>query len=282
MDNAKHYNYIVQNLREFFLDKGFIEVPTQSQVTILAACEDPETVVTTEFDGAKWPLPQTGQMRLEDFLLRNPDAEGFFCITTSYRDEPNPIDGRHDKVFPMFEFETHGSMEDLIELEFEAMKHLGFDFDEKTVDYGDLCHALDTDLIGPEEENELPDLLGNVVALKNFPKRSQPFWNMRRQPLESNQYRKVDLIVHGRETIGSAERAVSVQQMEEDFHSIKGGRYKQLLFDEFEEDRVMAELEEYLDHNFIQRCGGGIGITRLQQGLIDEGILSDGETSTRR
>lgn len=273
MDNAKHFNYIVQNLREFFLDKGFIEVPTQSQVTILAACEDPETVVTSRFDGNKWPLPQTGQMRLEDYLLCYPDEAGFFCITTSYRDEPNPIDGRHDKVFPMFEFETHGDMQDLIELEFEAMEHLGFDFNPETVDYEDLCRLLDTDLIEPEHENELSDLVGDVVALKNFPRRSQPFWNMRRKPLDSNNYKKVDLIVHGRETIGSAERAVSVKQMREDFHDIKGGRYKQLLFDEFGEDRVMAELEEYLEHDFIQRCGGGIGVTRLQQGLIDEGIL---------
>jgi len=273
MDNAKHYNYIVQNLREFFLDKGFIEVPTQSQVTILAACEDPETVVTAEFDGAKWPLPQTGQMRLEDYLLRNPDAEGFFCITTSYRDEPNPIEGRHDKVFPMFEFETHGSMEDLIELEFEAMEHLGFDFEGVELEYERACRNYDTNLIEPAEENKMKEDYGKMVALKNFPKRSNPFWNMRGEPLDSDRYRKVDLIVHGRETIGSAERAVSVQQMEEDFHSIKGGRYKQLLFDEFGKDRVMAELEEYLDHDFIERCGGGIGVTRLQQGLIDEGIL---------
>lgn len=273
MKNAEHYNWIIQNLREFFLDKGFIEVPTQSQVTILAACEDPGTVVTTHFDGNKWPLPQTGQMRLEDYLLNNPEKEGFFCVTTSYRDEPNPIDGRHDKVFPLFEFETHGDMDDLIELEFEIMDYLGFGAEPKEVDYEDLCKILDVDMIEAEEETEIPRLASNVTALKNFPKRSQPFWNMKREPLNSKKYKKVDLILHGRETIGSAERAVSVEQMWEDFHTIMGGEYKELLFNEFGKDRVMKELEEYLNHDFIPRCGGGIGVTRLQQGLVDEGIL---------
>jgi len=273
MENAYHYNYIVQNLREFFLNKGFIEVPTQAQVSILAACEDPETVVTSCFDGNKWPLPQTGQMRLEEYLFRYPDEAGFFCITTSYRDEPNPIEKRHDKVFPMFEFETHGNMEDLIQIEFEAMEHLGFDFDRKSVNYEDLCKTLDTSLIEPEHENQIPDLLGDVVALKNFPRRSNPYWNMRRKPLNSKNYKKVDLIVQGRETIGSAERAVSKKQMIDDFHHIKDGKYRDLLYEEFGKERVMEELEEYLDHNFIQRCGGGIGVTRLQKGLIDEGIL---------
>ena len=272
MDNAQHYNWIIQNLREFFLDKGYVEVPTQTQVTILAACEDPETVVTSRFDGNKWPLPQTGQMRLEDYLMENPDAEGYFCITTSYRDEPNPIPGRHDKVFPMFEFETHGDMQDLIELEFELMNYLGFDAEPMAVDYEDACEKYDADLIEPEQENKMPKTYSDVVAIKNFPRRSNPYWNMKRG--DDGLYRKVDLILHGRETIGSAERAVSLEQMEEDFHEIMDGKYKDLLFKEFGKDRVMKEFEEYLKNDFIERCGGGIGITRLQQGLIDEGVLS--------
>jgi hypothetical protein len=63
--------------------------------------------------------------------------------------------------------------------------------------------------------------------------------------------------------------------MIEDFHHIKGGNYRDLLYEEFGKERVMEELEEYLGHDFIQRCGGGIGVTRLQQGLIDEGVLDD-------
>ena len=56
-------------------------------------------------------------MWLEYELLKNPDAPGFFCLSTSFRNEPNPVPGRHDKIFPMFEFEMKGSMDDMVQLE---------------------------------------------------------------------------------------------------------------------------------------------------------------------
>ena len=37
------------------------------------------------------PLPQTGQMWLEHELLSTPNSKGFFCVSTSYRQEPNAI-----------------------------------------------------------------------------------------------------------------------------------------------------------------------------------------------
>jgi len=61
MKNTKTYNELVQKMRSFFLDRGFIEVPTQSRLSILAACENPHSVKTFEYNGEIWPLPQTGQ-----------------------------------------------------------------------------------------------------------------------------------------------------------------------------------------------------------------------------
>ena len=52
-------------------------------------------------------------MWLEHELLSQPDAKGFFCVSTSYRQEPNAIPGRHDIIFPMFEFEMPGDIVDL-------------------------------------------------------------------------------------------------------------------------------------------------------------------------
>ncbi|MSO13513.1 hypothetical protein h2es_0206 [Rickettsiales endosymbiont of Trichoplax sp. H2] len=100
-------------LRSFFLGKNFIETHTQSRLSILAACEDPKTIQTFHYQGQDWPLPQTGQMWLEYELLSKPDVAGYFCLSTSYRSEPNPIPGRHKTIFPMFEFESHGNFEDL-------------------------------------------------------------------------------------------------------------------------------------------------------------------------
>ena len=113
-------------LRSFFLSKGFHEVHTQNRLSILAACEDPETVATYQYNGNIWPLPQTGQMWLEYELLTNPSENGFFCVSTSYRQEPRPVEGRHETIFPMFEFEFPGDVNDLKAMELELCEYLGF------------------------------------------------------------------------------------------------------------------------------------------------------------
>ena len=74
--DPKKYSDAVDLLRSFFLSKNFLEVHTQNRLSILAACEDPETVATYNYGGNIWPLPQTGQMWLEHELLSNPSAEG--------------------------------------------------------------------------------------------------------------------------------------------------------------------------------------------------------------
>ena len=123
--DPKKYTKTVERLRSFFLAKGFYEVHTQNRLSILAACEDPETVATYAYNGEVWPLPQTGQMWLEYELLKNPEAPGFFCVSTSYRQEPNPVEGRHEVIFPMFEFEMHGGVDELKKMEIELCEYLG-------------------------------------------------------------------------------------------------------------------------------------------------------------
>mgnify|MGYP003311440016 FL=1 len=120
--SPEKFTKTVDLLRSFFLRKGFLEVHTQNRLSILAACEDPFNVATYNYAGEVWPLPQTGQMWLEHELLSAPNSQGFFCVSTSYRQEPNAIPGRHDIIFPMFEFEFKGTMEDLIVLQKEDIE----------------------------------------------------------------------------------------------------------------------------------------------------------------
>jgi aspartyl/asparaginyl-tRNA synthetase len=101
--NSKHFHYVSNKLRNFFTEKGFIECHTQNRLSILAACEDPSTIRTFNFNNKKYPLPQTGQMWLEYELLKDTSVPGYFCLSTSYRYEPHPIPGRHNLIFPMFE-----------------------------------------------------------------------------------------------------------------------------------------------------------------------------------
>jgi aspartyl/asparaginyl-tRNA synthetase len=90
---------------------------------------------------------------------------------------------------------------------------------------------------------------------------TSPFWNMSRNANGTS--RKIDVILGGMETIGSAERSCDVDQMRDTFHTITDGAYSNLLFELFTKERVQAELEEFLKHDFFPRVGGGIGLTRM-------------------
>lgn len=261
MKNTKIYDELVQKMREFFLKRGFVEVPTQSRLSILAACENPHSVKTFEYGGLMWPLPQTGQMWLEYELLKNPEWEGVFCISTSYREEKNPIPGRHELIFPMFEFESKGGIEEMLKLESELLEWLGFE-EPVSVKYDDVCEEYGgVPILENEHEQRMWDEKGSVVSLQYFPRRTNPFWNMKNNNGEI--FNKVDVILYGQETIGSAERSCDVEKMREMFYTIEDGGYSAKLFELFGKERVEKELEEFLSFRFFPRFGGGIGMTRL-------------------
>lgn len=260
MKQTKTYHDLVQKMREFFLYKGFIEVPTQSRLSILAACENPHSIATFDYQGEVWPLPQTGQMWLEYELLKNPGWSGVFCISTSYRQEKNPIPGRHEMIFPMFEFESKGGMIEMLELEADLLEHLGFDRAYHT-DYETMAYRYDTEILEDEHEFLMWQDYGSVISLENFPLRTNPFWNMKHKG--GGIYAKTDVILYGQETIGSAERSCDPLQMANSFYTIENGNYAGKLFELFGKERVEAELKQFLEHDFFPRFGGGIGMTRL-------------------
>ena len=268
------YHKTVDKMKKFFKHaKNFIEVPTQSRLSILAACEDPKTISQFVFDGINYPLPQTGQMWLEYEMLNNPDVEGVFCISTSYRNEPNPIEGRHQKIFPMFEFESKGNMNDLISMEEELLEFLGFEKDSVHCTYDGLCERYEVEHLEAEHETKMNNEISSKLFLKYFPQRSHPFWNMKQNDKDKNLYNKVDVILHGQETIGSAERSCDANEMYENFLSISDGQYANLLYKQFTEDRVLKELDDYLNLDFFPRFGAGIGVNRMARAMKLEGII---------
>ena len=248
-------------LRSFFLEKGFLEVHTQNRLSILAACEDPFNVATYNYAGQVWPLPQTGQMWLEHELLSQPSAKGFFCVSTSYRQEPNAIPGRHDIIFPMFEFEMPGDINDLQAMEYELVEYLGFEKPlAKTYADWQTYYGVDGELEAEHETQMYNDFKTTMIT--DFPEFTSPFWNMSRHDGGATS-KKIDVILGGMETIGSAERSSDVDMMRDTFHTITDGAYSNLLFELFGKERVEAELEEFLKFDFFPRVGGGIGMTRM-------------------
>ena len=276
--SPQDFTTVTHQMRSFFLEKGFLEVHTQNRLSILAACEDPTTVSTYEYAGEVWPLPQTGQMWLEYELLTNPDIPGCFCVSTSYRQEQNPKEGRHELIFPMFEFEMPGTFDDLLQMENDLCKFLGFTCDHNRArltedfpggNYLSMCgkYTASDNILTDYHESLMYKDYGDVFFLTHFPYNTSPFWNMKKSPIKGSTGDEValkcDVIMGGMETIGSAERADDVDMMREQFHTISDGEYAKLLYDLFGEERVLAELDEFLQHDFVPRFGGGIGVTRM-------------------
>jgi aspartyl/asparaginyl-tRNA synthetase len=265
------FNTTVQKMREFFLKKGFVEVNTQDRLSILAACEDPTTVATYQYAGEIWPLPQTGQMWLEYELLTKPHLPGVFCVSTSYRNEQNPIPGRHKIIFPMFEFESRGDIDDLQKLETELLEYMGFGNKNNFIytTHDDMTQHYKTTEISYQQENSMKQDFGNVVFMSKFPIHTSPFWNMKK----SGDYaHKIDVIINGNETIGSAERSCDVDEMRKQFQTISDGGYAGLLYEKFGRERVDRELDEFLSMKFFPRFGGGIGITRMMGAVREAGL----------
>ena len=263
------FDFISTKLRTFFKSRGMIECYEQNKRTIMAACEDPQTVGFYECKGLPFPLPQTNQMNLEDVILDNPNkAPGYFTLTTSYRFEQNPNPTRHNTIFPMIEFELPCNFDGLLEFEKDLLEHLGFGPKENYPegDYLDICKKYGVDELGHEHEQKLFEDYGPVFFLKNFPESTSPFWNMKRNE-KTGLAEKVDVIICGIETFGSASRSIDMDEMRKRFYTISDGEYANLLFTKFGKERVEEELEKYLSHVFFDRSGCGIGITRLCRGL---------------
>lgn len=268
------FDSVSTKLRSFFKSRGMVEVPVQHRLSILAACEDPSTISTFEYTGEIYPLPQTGQMWLEyELLTGKTNPNGYFCYSTSYRQEVNPKPGRHNLVFPMIEFEIPTDIDGLETFERDLLQHLGYGDASSFAsgNYVDVCEQFGVQSLEHEHEERLYDLHGPVFFLKNFPTHTSPFWNMKLKT--SDVASKIDVIMNGIETIGSAERSCNADEMKYMFYNISDGMYAKTLFSKFGKQRVEQELNEFLSYDFRTRSGGGIGVTRLIKSMRTQQLL---------
>lgn len=276
--NPFEFDYVSTKMREFFKARGLVEASLQDRISILAACENPDTITSFEYLGKKWALPQTNQMWLEYEILKKYNllkkykSPGLFTCTTSYRAERKPIAGRHNMIFPMIEFELKGNFEDLIDFEKDLLEHLGYGHkaNYKEINYMDVCKLYEVDEIEHEQEQQLYKDFGPVVFLKYFPEEFA-FWNMERN---GNLVQKCDVILSGMETIGSAARSCDPDDMRDRFHKTTNGQYEKVLYDLFGQQRVEQELDDYLKLDFKERVGAGCGVTRIISSMKKEGLLN--------
>ena len=171
----------------------------------------------------------------------------------------------------MFEFESKGGMEAMKTLEKELLAHLGFPKPTSFL-YNDLCQKYGVDELSAKEELLMQRDFGDVLSLEHFPQHTHPFWNMKHG--KDGIFNKVDVILYGMETIGSAERSTNVEEMRDNFFTISEGQYAKLLFSAFGEERVLQELDEYLALPMFARYGAGIGVTRMARAMSLAGLLT--------
>jgi len=161
----------------------------------------------------------------------------------------------------MFEFEMKGGVKELQEMEIELCQWLGIPLDQSKIKkYDDWATQFNT----TELDHDHEESIGRGM-ITDFPEWTSPFWNMSRN--DDGTSRKIDVILNGMETIGSAERSTDKEQMRNTFYTISDGGYAQLIIDKFGKERVEEELEKFLSFDFFPRSGGGIGVTRLISAL---------------
>ena len=101
----------------------------------------------------------------------------------------------------MFEFESHGDFDDLLTMENDLCKHLGFKCDHERAPYDDLdfpggmyqsvlAKYTGTELDALHEEKMYKEY-GDVFFLTNFPETTSPFWNMKLGDLDVKKDKKL-------------------------------------------------------------------------------------------
>lgn len=272
--NPQHYDYIMKKIRKYFSDNGLTEAYLNTVPSIMNSCEDSANMQSYYWNGVKYAQNQTTQIFCEYLqLLEGEKSKGYYNVGTSHRIEVNPVPNRHAPggKFVLIDAESDWDQRGLINFQKGLLRAIGIhpwngDEDFPEITYKQACLKYNVSEIGHEEEKKLcKDFNSPAVFLKDFTFGSHPFWNMKR---DGDIALKVDVIIGhpdvcGQETIGSAERSCNVSEMREAFYSISNGDYCKKLFDEFGQDRVEKELEEYLALPFKQRSGMGIGLDRL-------------------
>ena len=154
-----------------------------------------------------------------------------------------------------------GGVKELEEMEIELCQWLGIPLSVGNIrTYDQWCKDYDTKELDHEHEKAI-----SRGMITDFPEWTSPFWNMARNTDGTS--KKIDVILGGMETIGSAERSTDKEQMRDTFYTISDGQYAQLIIDLFGRSRVEKELEDFLSFDFFPRSGGGIGVTRLISAL---------------
>lgn len=270
----RNYDYVVSKLVEFAKCKGLLALDTSNPST-LAVSND--RVAACDIGEYTFPVPQTTAMHLERAILDDgfyDSTPGYFSIMTSVRNEQDPVFGRDDRSFQLFEFVARGEEQDWKQWNLDLLLHLGF-HDPFTLTYEQARKRFDSSDIGAAEEWDL----GRdepLIFLDYSPLSVEPHWFTRRMPNSDVVYDEA-VLAEGLRAMSTSLRSCDPDDMRERFHTTQNGKLAKSLFCHFGKERVIQELNEYLCKDLFSRFGGGISIWRLMYGMALNDLLPEPE-----
>jgi hypothetical protein len=264
----KRYHYVINAVKFFLLEKGLYEYFTGNELSIFSVC-DPFNVKIYEYDKHKFPFIQSNQICLDEELLKNPTAPGFFCITNVYKKDCL-------STYPIIEFVLNGNVEILEIVEKELLNYLEYQISncvEKDYDYISKKKKKDVLYLSDDIKQKIYEKFGTVVFLKNYPEYANTHWNIKKN--QNNTYNKITVILSGQEVIESYENDTDKNQIFETFTTMQNGTYNKKLYELFGEKYVNNTLNNYLSNTFITRSSGKIYINELIISMLQEGLIPE-------
>jgi asparaginyl-tRNA synthetase len=288
---ARIESSLISGARKYLEKNGFIEVTVPHITKATGACENIATMFTVEFFGERKYLSQTGQLYLE---VLTPYLERVWICGPSFRAEER-VDSRHLCEFTLLELEFKGGFQSLLEYiegtimsmvqsaleRVEDLELLGSNIELlksirkpfRKIRYSEAVDKLSEygvrwgDDLTEFHEKRIVEMEGNrPVFVTHYPKKIK-FFNMREDPLNSEQVLSADLLLpYSGEAVGAAER-------EYQYENIRRRLMESSMFAMLQERGGKLEdfqwyLDFYREKGGVQHSGCGIGVNRVSQFII--------------
>lgn len=276
--NPEDFKYMMNKITRFFISRGFAETYPSPNSSILSTY--------CKFEGI---IPTHGYVWLENELLDNPDRNGYFSIRNHYIVSP----GKQN--YYTFDFESKGTMSDMIQLNRHLLAYLGFTTSNiprrsnyyndsyfrgkvaeslvndslyySETEYDDISIQTNcpgqTDKLDPRIRKEY----NSVCFIKNFPKESNSLWNIKEM---NNKTKRVDIILNGINTITGYEKSCNPEEIKHNFYE---QNHVDILYNTFSKQKVDKDFDEYISKTLFPRYGGRIIMSNIADAMVIDELL---------
>jgi hypothetical protein len=268
--NPFTYNYVANAIRFFFLGNDYIESYEQNKLSNLNSCNNIFNACLYDMFNFCYSLPQSNELWMDYQILNNSNQTGFFCYSTVYT---NDIYGIKNNIEQIIDFSLIGGMYEVEKLVRNLLEILGLKniFNFKTYEYSKLLKELNINELRESDYNKISFTEKTICFIKNFQPNENIKWN---DFYDENKkyYNKIIIICQGKLIVSCGQKSQTVEKMRENFLKKKDFKKK---CEFFHEERVLGELNSYLDLHFVKRCTGSINLKNLMDILISENLVRD-------